>query len=285
MNELDDENFVGPDNSDGTLPYTDVDPEGRDVNDPGVTPVVTPPPTTVDNQTDRTTAVNTSSIPPWMNDILKNMFGTKPDGTPNFSGGQAGMAALMALLAAKFDTQKPTGGGTTKAYAGYTPITRTMGVGPSAQPGIPGQPIARYAGIGALPNTVQHTTPPPDVEVLPPVNDRSGIDDGGGPGPGNDGYAQGGIVALEDGGFVMTKKAVDGAGGPGGIRRLVPGAQPLRGPGTGTSDSIPARIHSPRGATPAAVSNGEAYIPPNRVQQAGGAPAMYSLMNKLQKGR
>ena len=36
-------------------------------------------------------------------------------------------------------------------------------------------------------------------------------------------YAQGGKVQMEDGGFVMTKKAVDGAGGPRGIQQLVPG--------------------------------------------------------------
>lgn len=96
-------------------------------------------------------------------------------------------------------------------------------------------------------------------------------------------YEEGGIVAMEDGGFVMTKKAVDGAGGPQGIQQVVPGARMIRGPGTGTSDSIPAYIQSPRGRTPAAVSNGEAYVPKKAVQNAGGARQLYSLMNKLQR--
>jgi len=96
-------------------------------------------------------------------------------------------------------------------------------------------------------------------------------------------YAGGGPVAMEDGGFVMTKKAVDGAGGPQGIQSLLPGARPIRGPGTGTSDSIPAYIQGRNGATPARVSNGEAYVPRRTVQQAGGSRQLYNLMNMLQR--
>lgn len=96
-------------------------------------------------------------------------------------------------------------------------------------------------------------------------------------------YAHGGHVNMEDGGFVMTKRAVDGAGGPRGLAALVPGVRPIRGPGTGTSDSIPATIHGPRGQTPARVSNGEAYVPRETVQRMGGAQQMYDLMNNLQR--
>lgn len=96
-------------------------------------------------------------------------------------------------------------------------------------------------------------------------------------------YAQGGPVRMEDGGFVLTKRAVDGAGGPHGIAQLFPGSRMIRGPGTGTSDDIPATIHGPHGVTPAKVSNGEAYVPRHVVQQAGGSPAMYTAMHKLQR--
>ena len=96
-------------------------------------------------------------------------------------------------------------------------------------------------------------------------------------------YAQGGHVKMEDGGFVLTKKAVDGAGGPRGLAALVPQARMIRGPGTGTSDSIPASIQGRSGVTPAKVSNGEAYVPRRAVQEAGGPQAMYALMNKLQR--
>lgn len=236
------DNIVGDDGS-----QEPVTPDPDPVGDNGTQEPVTPPP-------DPNTPPDPKS-PNYLDWLIKQL--TSKIGGTNISGGQLGIAALLAYLGKKYDTRKPTGGGVAQAYAGYTPIQRTMVAGPSAQPGIPGQPIAQYAGIA---------TPPP---AAAPVNQ----------------LAAGGIVALEDGGFVMTKKAVDGAGGPQGIQQLVPGARPLHGPGTGTSDSIPAQIKSPGGAIPAAVSNGEAYVPPRHVQQAGGPPAMYSLMNRLQKGR
>ena len=91
-------------------------------------------------------------------------------------------------------------------------------------------------------------------------------------------YAEGGPVKMEDGGFVMTKKAVDGAGGPQGLRSLMPEASMIRGPGTGTSDSIPAYIQGPNGRTPARVSNGEAYVPPGRDTRG-----LYALMKSLER--
>lgn len=96
-------------------------------------------------------------------------------------------------------------------------------------------------------------------------------------------YAEGGPVRMEDGGFVMTKRAVDGAGGPQGIQKLIPGARMIRGPGNGTSDDVPAVIVGNKGTTPAALSNGEAYVPKRVVEDMGGAQRLYSLMNNLQK--
>jgi len=96
-------------------------------------------------------------------------------------------------------------------------------------------------------------------------------------------YAQGGRVQMEDGGFVMTKRAVDGAGGPRGIQQLVPGARMIRGPGTGTSDDVLAVINGRNGQTPARLSNGEAYVPQRFVQEQGGPQRMYALMNNLQR--
>ena len=96
-------------------------------------------------------------------------------------------------------------------------------------------------------------------------------------------YAQGGPVHMEDGGFVLTKRAVDGAGGPRGLAAALPQARMIRGPGTGTSDSIPATITGPKGQAPARVSNGEAYVPRRAVQQAGGPKKMYGLMSALER--
>jgi len=169
---------------------------------------------------------------------LKNMGGKALD----FAQTPQGLMALLAALANYADRQKPSGGGTTRAYAGPKPITRTMTQGKYG-------PIARYAAEGGLMQA----------------------------------YAQGGHVQMEDGGFVMTKRAVDGAGGPQGIRQLVPGARMIRGPGTGTSDDIPAVINGRNGQTPARLSNGEAYVPRHAVDQHGGAQQMYALMNSLQR--
>jgi len=133
-------NATGGGTNDNTFVYTDEDNKEPGGNATG---------TGTDNSVIKSTPDTKDSN--WFNDILKQMFGTKADGSPNFSGSQVGIAALLAYLAHKYDTQKPTGGGTTKAYAGYTPIQRRMDIGPSAQPGTPGQPIARYAGISSIP--------------------------------------------------------------------------------------------------------------------------------------
>ena len=100
------------------------------------------------------------------------------------------------------------------------------------------------------------------------------------------GFAKGGSVPqLEDGGFVLTKKAVDGLGrgsnkkGQENARRGL-GAIPIKGPGTGTSDSIKTTIDGKR---PALISNGEAYVPKRQVAKRGGAKAFYALMNKAEK--
>jgi hypothetical protein len=102
------------------------------------------------------------------------------------------------------------------------------------------------------------------------------------------GYASGGRVSvpqLEDGGFVLTKKAVDGLGkGDNKKGQKVAsrglGAIPIRGKGTGTSDSIKTSIEGKR---PALVSNGEAYVPKKQVAKRGGAKAFYALMDKAEK--
>jgi hypothetical protein len=102
------------------------------------------------------------------------------------------------------------------------------------------------------------------------------------------GYATGGHVSvpqLEDGGFVLTKKAVDGLGKGNNKRGQKVasrglGAIPIKGPGTGTSDSIKTSIEGKR---PALVSNGEAYVPKKQVAKRGGAKKFYALMKKAER--
>lgn len=171
-------------------------------------------------------------------DLLKSIGGAGKD----FLTSKAGIAGLMALLA-YLDRQKsePQGGGTTQAYAGPSkPLTSQMAQGKYG-------PIRTYAAQGGI----MHA------------------------------YANGGAVRpfpMQDGGFVMTGDAVRGAGGQKNLRRILPEAKPIVGPGTATSDSIPAYIRGPNGTTPAKVSNGEAYVPPGR-----NTKGLYALMRELER--
>lgn len=107
--------------------------------------------------------------------------------------------------------------------------------------------------------------------------------------------AQGGQVpefggTLQSGGFVVPGDVVrhaDPAGQANKERGLAAlhqslGAQAIRGPGDAMSDSIPTSID---GRQPAAVANGEAYVPPQQVQKAGGAQRLYDMMEKLRLER
>ena len=96
---------------------------------------------------------------------------------------------------------------------------------------------------------------------------------------------------LESGGFVMNGASVRGAGNGDreqGLKALHQslGAQAIRGPGTETSDSIPTTID---GQQPAAVANGEAYVPRDKVAQVGGgnvergADKLMKMMDRLRE--
>lgn len=103
--------------------------------------------------------------------------------------------------------------------------------------------------------------------------------------------AKGGLIQqvsapqLESGGFVLTKKAVDGLGDGDNERGQEVasrglGAIPIKGPGTGTSDSIKTTID---GKQPARIANGESYVPRKEVQKRGGAKKFYALMKKAER--
>lgn len=158
----------------------------------------------------------------------------------DFAQTPQGIMAILAALMAQRDRPRASGGGTALAYGGPKQMQRTMVQGKYG-------PIAQYAAQGGI----MHA------------------------------YAQGGAVnpfPMQDGGFVMTKRAVDGAGGMQGMRQRIPEAVPIRGPGHGTSDSIPAFIQGPSGTTPAKVSNGEMYVPPGR-----NTKGLYALMRAMER--
>lgn len=95
---------------------------------------------------------------------------------------------------------------------------------------------------------------------------------------------------LQSGGFVVPGDVVRHADPTGqgnkeqGLQALNQnfGAQAIRGPGDAMSDSIPTTVD---GREPAAVANGEAYIPPQQVQRAGGSQRLYDMMDNLRLQR
>jgi hypothetical protein len=186
------------------------------------------------------TTGSSTGMPDWLNNLLKGGAKNLFSGAGGGIGG-TGLAALLAALASyKGARRNPMGGGTATGYAGAAPLTRTMVQGRYG-------PYATYAAQGGLMQA----------------------------------YAQGGSVQpfpMQDGGFVMTKRAVDGAGGPQGMHQHVPEAHPIVGPGHGTSDSIPAYIQGAHGRSPARVSNGEMYVPPGRDPRG-----LQALMQSLER--
>lgn len=91
------------------------------------------------------------------------------------------------------------------------------------------------------------------------------------------GMKDGGVVHMRSGDFVFSKKAMDKVGGIEGLKRRGYPAKKIVGPGTGTSDSIPATID---GKPVARVANGEALIP-------GGASmkGLAGLHTRMRKGK
>jgi hypothetical protein len=105
-------------------------------------------------------------------------------------------------------------------------------------------------------------------------------------------YARGGEVGMSDGAFVVDARTVSELGngssnaGMDFLSRL--GGRPLRGPGDGVSDSIPARIG---GRQEARVARDEVIFQPDAVKRIGGGSEqrgtakLYSLMDKAHKAR
>jgi len=191
--------------------------------------------------------------PPNLLDLVKK-YGSKAldfiKKNPGLIAGGGG--AFLGYL----DKAPPSGGGVKTAYAG------------------PKQQLTRTVTQGKYGPIAQHS-----VQAA-----RGGI---------MQAYAQGGSVPIrtgnqlmEDGGFVMTKRAVDGAGGPQGIRQVLPQAQLFHGPGDGSGrdDRIKTGIRArDGGVTPALVSKREMYVPRQGVEDAGGPRKVHAMMKRLER--
>ena len=103
--------------------------------------------------------------------------------------------------------------------------------------------------------------------------------------------AAGGIASLakggmKAGGFVVPADVVSMVGegntdaGYERIKRMLPGATPIRGKDGGQADTVKTSIE---GKQPARVAHGEMYVPPAAVKRAGGAKKLYAMMDKVRK--
>jgi hypothetical protein len=103
--------------------------------------------------------------------------------------------------------------------------------------------------------------------------------------------AAGGIASLakggmKAGGFVVPADVVSMVGegntdaGYERIKRMLPGATPIRGKDGGQADTVKTSIE---GKQPARVAHGEMYVPPATVKRAGGAKKLYAMMDKVRK--
>lgn len=91
------------------------------------------------------------------------------------------------------------------------------------------------------------------------------------------------VFHMQSGGHVMPAKTVAAFGNfstDAGQRKLAGmGGIPIRGPGDGVSDEIPAMID---GDQQARVANGEVYFPPRAVQKLGGNEKLYAMMKRAE---
>jgi hypothetical protein len=105
-------------------------------------------------------------------------------------------------------------------------------------------------------------------------------------------FAKGGGVAMRDGAFVVDARTVSELGNGSsnaGIEMLSRmGGRPVRGPGDGVSDSVPAKIG---GKQKARVARDEVIFQPDAVRRIGkgsakrGTAKLYALMEKAHKAR
>lgn len=104
--------------------------------------------------------------------------------------------------------------------------------------------------------------------------------------------ASGGSINMDNGSFVVDARTVSELGNGSsnaGIEHLQKmGGQPIRGPGDGVSDSIPASIG---GRQPARVARDEVIFPPQAVRRLGGGneqrgtQKLYAMMDKAHAAR
>jgi hypothetical protein len=104
-------------------------------------------------------------------------------------------------------------------------------------------------------------------------------------------FSEGGITDLakggmKAGGFVIPADVVSMVGegntdaGYEQIKRMLPGATPIKGKDGGQADTVATSIE---GKQPARIAHGEMYVPPAEVKRAGGAKKLYAMMKNVRQ--
>jgi hypothetical protein len=108
---------------------------------------------------------------------------------------------------------------------------------------------------------------------------------------GGSGFSEGGLASLarggmKAGGFVVPADVVSMVGegnteaGYERIKRMLPGATPIKGKDGGQADTVKTSIE---GKQPARIAHGEMYVPPAAVKRAGGAKKLYAMMKNVRQ--
>ena len=213
-------------------------------------------------------------------------------GVPQWASSAAGAAGVMNTLS---DAMKPNALKTPTTedkypYMGpYKAVPRTLNTPPASRfndQGIPtdssefnwfssSQPDLPYAyetQSGGAPPGYPGYTPPTPAELKAR------------------GYAQGGIVSLKPGGFVMDARSVSelGNGSSSAGKELLRkhGGEPIDGgKGDGVSDDIPARIKGSKNDQEARVARDEVKFSPKAVRKMGGPQKLYALVDAAHRAR
>jgi hypothetical protein len=238
--------------------------------------------------------------------VLENLLGGSKPPVTGYQGGIPELTAVRQQVPQAYDPNRRPGSGGQRYFTDVQYVPRT---GDSAADALAAAQTAageQATGLAAL--NQANTFNPPPAPYVPP---KQYLPKGGEGTSGifnppsyampikssatNEDYAsleavknmaRGGIVGLQDGGFVVPADVVSHLGNgssDAGLRHLQKrGAVPLRGRGDGMSDSNRTMINNRQ---PAAVAHEEAYFPPEQAQKMGGPERLYSMMDRIRKDR
>jgi hypothetical protein len=197
--------------------------------------------------------------------LLERVFGGSSAPRPTgYQGGIPELTAVRQAVPQTYDPNRRPGSGGQRYFTDVQYVPKTGDTAADALAAAQTAAGEQATGLAALNQANPANQPASPVQTM----------------------ARGGIVGLQDGGFVVPADVVSHLGNgssDAGLRHLQKrGAVPLRGRGDGMSDSNRTMINNRQ---PAAVAHEEAYFPPERAQAMGGPERLYAMMNRIRKDR